>query len=82
MAFSRQGQLLGLVYPKGRLRKVEGDSVFRREEREYNLELEDQALIRAMQESLLAVKTFPILALIEAMGLTEALHPPRRWRAG
>lgn len=76
LAFSQRGELIGLVYPRGRLRKVEGGSVYRHEVREYNLELEDEALIHAIQESLLATKTFPVLALVEAMGLTEVMHHP------
>lgn len=82
LAFSQRGELLGLVYPRGRLRKVEGGSIYRHEDREYNLELEDEALIHAIQESLLATKTFPVLALVEAMGLTEMMHHPEALEGG
>lgn len=82
LAFSHQGQLLSLVYPRGRLRKVEGGSIYRHEDREHNLELEDEALIHAIQESLLATKTFPVLALVEAMGLTDVMHHPEALEGG
>lgn len=81
-AFSSRGELLGLVRPLGRLRKVEGGSVYRHEDGEYNLELEDRDLIRVMQESLLSVKTFPILSLVEALGLTDRLHHPEALEGG
>jgi hypothetical protein len=82
LAFSRQGTLVSLVYPLGRLRKVDGGSIYRHEDREYNLELEDRDLIRVMQESLLSVKTFPILSLVEALGLTDRLHHPEALEGG
>jgi hypothetical protein len=60
----------------------QGGSVYRHEDREYNLELEDLDVIRVVQDSLLSVKTFPILSLVEALGITDRLHHPEALEGG
>lgn len=76
LALSRKGSFLALTYASGRARKVEGGSIYPVSVDEYNLELEDEDVVRTMQEALTSAKTFPVLALFEALGLADRLHHP------
>jgi hypothetical protein len=89
LAFSRDGELLGLRSPVGRLRRVKGGSVFGDIIEQFHLELDDEELIEEMQASLAATRTFPVLALFERMGLVDrVVHPEAlegalfHWRRG
>lgn len=77
LALSRSGQLLSLAFSTEKARqRIEGGSVYRVEEKEYNLRLDETEVIQAMQQSLLSVKTFPVLALFEALGIGDRVHHP------
>jgi hypothetical protein len=76
LAFSRTGEMLSLGFPAGRLRTTEGGSIYRVEESEYHLELEETEVIRSIQDALSSVKTFPVLALFEALGINDRLSHP------
>jgi hypothetical protein len=83
LAFSRGGQLLSLQFAAGKARRrVEGGSVYRVEEKEYNLRLEDAEIVQTMQQSLLTAKTFPVLKLFESLGIADRLHHPEALQGG
>lgn len=76
LAFSASGEFLSLKFPAGRIRRQGKGSIYRVEEPEYNLHLQVPSVIEAVQAALTSVKTFPVLALFEVLGITDRiLHP-------
>lgn len=76
LALSTNGDFLSLMLPGGRIRRVAQGSIYRVVEPEYNLHLEDPSIIKTVQEALTAAKTFPVLALFEALGISERVFHP------
>jgi hypothetical protein len=76
LALSRRGEFVSLTYPPGKPRSVAGGSIYRRVDKEFHFKDDDEELIQKIQESLLATKTFPILAVFEAFEIANRiLHP-------
>lgn len=77
LALSRGGALLSLAFAKAsQPRRVAGGKVYRVEHKEYHLELGDAEVVHEVQEALRSVKTFPLLALCELLGIADRLvHP-------
>ncbi len=76
IGFSRNGDLLGLTFDGGPLRKVPGGTVYGERYREFNLQLDDEAAIRTIQDSLSATKKFPVLGLFDLLGIADrVVHP-------
>ncbi len=76
IGFSRNGDLLGLTFDGGPLRKVPGGTVYGESYREFNLELDDEAAIRTIQDSLRATKKYPVLGLFDLLGIMDrVVHP-------
>lgn len=76
LAFSRDGELLPLQSPVGRLRRTKGGSIFGQLQEQFRLELDDEDLIQEMQRELAIQKTFPVISLFERLHLVDRLvHP-------
>lgn len=76
LALSRKGELLSLKFSAGRQRTVQGGSIYRVQENEYHLELAETSIVQAVQDALSSAKTFPVLALFEALGLSDRISRP------
>ena len=68
--------MLSLDFSAGRLRTVRGGSIYRVQENEYHLELAETAIVQAVQDALSSAKTFPVLALFEALGISDRISHP------
>jgi hypothetical protein len=75
LALSTKGDFLSLEFPR-RIRHAAQGSIYLVEEPEYNLHLEDAAIIQAIQESLKSTGTFPVLALFEALEIADRVSHP------
>jgi hypothetical protein len=76
LALSRRGEFLSLTYPAGKSRSVAGGTIYPKIDKEHHFKDDNQELIQRIQESLLATKTFPILAVFEVFEIANRiLHP-------
>lgn len=76
LAFSRDGLIWRLTFDGDQRSRAPGGSIHRVEEREFNLELDDEAAIRTIQDSLRATKKFPVLGLFDLLGIADrVVHP-------
>ena len=76
LALSASGEFLSLMFSAGRVRRHGEGVICRVEEPEYNLHLDAPSVILAVQTALRSVKTFPVLALFEALGIADRVHHP------
>lgn len=76
VALSESGNFLSLVFPAGRIRRSGDGAFYRVKEPEYNLHLQDASVIRAVQAALIETGTFPVLALFEALGISDRVQYP------
>jgi hypothetical protein len=70
VALSPSGDSLLLVFAEARPRPVPGGAIYRVDE-EYNLELDDREAIKAIQGTLSTVGAFPLLAVMEVLGIAD-----------
>lgn len=76
LALSRRGEFLSLTYPSGKPHSVTGGTVYPKIDKEHHFKDDNQELVQKIQDSLLATKTFPILAVFEAFEIADRiLHP-------
>jgi hypothetical protein len=77
IAFGRSGELLSLSRGnRKRARKVEEGRIYPKLEDEFHFELDDPDLVRSMQEGLLNVGSYPLPAVLDAMGIRDkVVHP-------
>jgi hypothetical protein len=76
VAISREGGLLSLGFAAGKVRNSAGGKIYKVEEGERHIELDDQAIVKTVQESLSSTKRFPIMELLELMGTADrVVHP-------
>jgi hypothetical protein len=76
IAFSRDGDLLGLTFPRGRQRVVPGGGIYGNRYPQYHLQLDDGAQVQRIQDQLAADKKYPVLGLFEILGIADTiLHP-------
>jgi hypothetical protein len=74
VAFGRAGELVSVDHRPGR--RVEGGIVYPVRESMYNLELEDAAVIGEIQRGLEADGTYPLTAVLDALGIGQlVVHP-------
>jgi hypothetical protein len=75
IAFGLDGRSLGLSFV-GKPRRATGGAVYRIVEEKHNLDLDDESVVASVQQGLSNDGTYPVLALIEALGLSERIvHP-------
>jgi hypothetical protein len=82
VAFSREGDLLSLVFSKRKTRAVLGGNIYNIEEKEHNLELADPEIVRIVQKGLVEEKSFPLLTLCELLHIAERLNHPEALEGG
>jgi hypothetical protein len=82
IAFSRDGDLLSLVFSKRKARSVLGGNIYSIEEKEHNLELSDPEIVRIVQKGLAEAKKFSLLTLCELLHIVERLNHPEALEGG
>ena len=77
LAFGRKGELVSLSRGNRRMaRAVEGGHIHPKVEEEYHLELENSDLVQTIQNGLLDTGSFPLAAVLSAMGIANRIvHP-------
>lgn len=77
LAIGRNGEVVSLSRGNRKTgRAVEGGHVYPKVDEEYHLELEDSDLVQTIQEGLLDTGTFPLSAVLSAMGIANrTVHP-------
>lgn len=77
LALSQAGDLISLYKPYGKIGTIEGGGVYRVEEDEFHLALEETDVIRTVQEALSSKGTFPVLSLFDALKVSDRTSHPQ-----
>lgn len=77
LALSQAGDLISLYKPSGKIGAVEGGTIYRVEEDEFHLALEETDVIRAVQEALSSKGTFPVMSLLAALKVSDRTSHPQ-----